>query len=76
VSLHPDRILKKFLSHYDFSSETEFNAFTSKYSVQEDKIYNLWTEIQSEQAKLVVRPSKGLLKECDTPDPCFLGYPQ
>ena len=41
--------------HYDFSSEVQFNDFVSKYTIQEDKIHGLWTQIQNEQAKLVVR---------------------
>ena len=35
----------------------EYNAFVSKYTVQEDKIYDLWVQIQNEQAKLAVRLS-------------------
>ena len=40
-----------------FSSEVQFNAFVAKYTVQEDKIHGLWTQIQTEQAKLAVRLS-------------------
>ena len=49
----------KFLTQYHdgFSSEVQFSAFVSKYTVQEDKILGLWTQIQNEQAKLAVRLS-------------------
>ena len=38
-----------------FYSEVQFNDFVSKYTIQEDKIHGLWTQIQNEQAKLAVR---------------------
>ena len=36
------------------TSEVQFHAFVSKYTVQEDKIHGLWVQIQNEQAKLAV----------------------
>ncbi|KAF8811594.1 hypothetical protein BYT27DRAFT_7336142 [Phlegmacium glaucopus] len=68
---HLDRDLTKatdIIEETVKAAEAEYNAFLSKYTVQEDKIYNLWTEIQSEQSKLVdiVNEQHGIKKKAVT----------